>query len=168
MSNRYELFSTDGKYEYYKDTKTGLVGCNFVETMNMLDFQISNLEAKLAELKEQLAKEQKHISRLKNMNKSHDEAVGRLTEENNQIKQQLAEKDEEIAYLTKQVKRFNNEAQKYFEDAYCNDFHNQDKLSFAVEQLEKLRVNLHLLHTDRYLKLIDKEINNQIKKLKEN
>ena len=100
MSNRYELFSTDGKYEYYKDTKTGLVGCNFVETMNMLDFQISDLEAK------------------------------------------IAEKDEEIAYLTKQVKKFNNEAQKYFEDAYCNDFHNQDKISFAVEQLEKLKMVL--------------------------
>ena len=101
-----------------------------------LETKISDLEAKLAELKEQLAKEQKHISRLKNMNKSHDEAVGRLTEENNQIKQQLAEKDKEIAYLTKQVKKFNNEAQKYFEDAYCNDFHNQDKISFAVEVLK--------------------------------
>ena len=63
-----------------------------------------------AELKEQLAKEQKHISRLKNMNKSHDEAVGRLTEENNQLKQQLAEKE-------------------------------QDKISFALEQLEKI-INL--------------------------
>ena len=31
------------------------------------------------------------------MNKSHDEAVGRLTEENNQLKQQLE-------YLTKKVK----------------------------------------------------------------
>ena len=51
------------------------------------------------------------------------------------LEAKLAEKDEEIAYLTKQVKKFNNEAQKYFEDAYCNDFHNQDKISFAVEQL---------------------------------
>ena len=52
------------------------------------------------------------------------------------IESKLAEKDEEIAYLTKQVKKFNNEAQKYFEDAYCNDFHNQDKISFAVEVLK--------------------------------
>ena len=55
-----------------------------------------------------------------------------------QLKQQLAEKDKEIAYLTKQVKKFNNEAQKYFEDAYCNDFHNQDKISFALDILEEL------------------------------
>lgn len=52
------------------------------------------------------------------------------------LEAKLAEKDEEIAYLTKQVKKFNNEAQKYFEDAYCNDFHNQDKISFAVEVLK--------------------------------
>ena len=52
------------------------------------------------------------------------------------LEAKLAEKDEGIAYLTKQVKKFNNEAQKYFEDAYCNDFHNQDKISFAVEALK--------------------------------
>lgn len=52
--------------------------------------------------------------------------------ENHQLKQQLAEKE-------RQVKKLNNETQKYFEDAYCNDFHNQDKISFAVEQLEKVK-----------------------------
>ena len=54
------------------------------------------------------------------------------------LEAKLAEKEKEIAYLTKQVKKFNNEAQKYFEDAYCNDFHNQDKISFAVDILEEL------------------------------
>ena len=52
------------------------------------------------------------------------------------LEAKIAEKEKEIAYLTKQVKKFNNEAQKYFEDAYCNDFHNQDKISFAVEVLK--------------------------------
>ena len=56
-----------------------------------------------------------------------------------ELEEQLEEKEKEIAYLTKQVKKFNNEAQKYFEDAYCNDFHNQDKISFAVEQLKKVK-----------------------------
>ena len=72
-------------------------------------------------------------------NQIYDYVVDLLNQqdkENQQLKQQLAEKDEEIAYLTKQVKKFNNEAQKYFEDAYCNDFHNQDKISFAVEVLK--------------------------------
>ena len=112
-------------------------------------------------------KEEKFVEKL---NKENEIILGFQEYEKKiaDLEAKLAEKEKEIAYLTKQVKKFNNEAQKYFEDAYCNDFHNQDKLSFAVEQLEKLRVNLHLLHTDRYLKLIDKEINNQIKKLKEN
>ena len=70
-------------------------------------------------------------------------------EEIQQLKQQLAEKDEEIAYLTKQVKKFNNEAQKYFEDAYCNDFHNQGKISFAIGQLKKVKENaLHFYVND--------------------
>lgn len=43
---------------------------------------------------------------------------------------------------------------------------NQDKISFAVEQLEKAKAEFHSIHTDRYLKLIDKEIDNQIKQLK--
>ena len=62
-----------------------------------------------------------------------------LEKENNEIKQQLAEKEKEIKYLTKQAKKLNNEAQKYFEDAYCNDFHNQDKIDFAVAELEKVK-----------------------------
>ena len=47
------------------------------------------------------------------------------------------------------------------------DKNNQDKISFAVEQLEKLKVELHIIHTNGYLKAIDEEIDNQIKKLKE-
>lgn len=37
----------------------------------------------------------------------------------------------------------------------------------ALEQLEKLKVELHIIHTNGYLKAIDEEIDNQIKKLKE-
>ena len=55
------------------------------------------------------------------------------------LKEKLAEKDEELAYMTKQAKKFNNEAQKYFEDAYCNDTIYQDKINFAVELLEQVR-----------------------------
>ena len=81
--------------------------------------------------------------------------------ENQQLKKQLAEKNEEIAYLTKQVKKFNNEAQKYFEDAYCNDFHNQDKISFAIEQLDNFLKIIHS-HEKIYLSLNDFKIINEI------
>lgn len=93
-----------------------------------------------------------------------------LESENQQLKQQLAEKDEELAYITKQAKKFNNEAQKYFEDAYCNDFHNQDKISFAIAELEKVKGKaLHFYVNDTpeltsfYVDV--KEIDNQIKRL---
>lgn len=81
-----------------------------------------------------------------------------MVEREELLRQQLAEKDEEIAYLTKQVKKFNNEAQKYFEDAYCNDFHNQDKISFAIEQLEKVKKDIECLLLD-FADKIDNQIN---------
>ena len=91
------------------------------------------------------------------------------------LEAKLAEKDEEIAYLTKQVNKFNNEAQKYFEDAYCNDFHNQDKISFAVEKLEQVKETAECvldnalknssLNQSYYDRLLD-EIGNQINQLK--
>lgn len=93
-----------------------------------------------------------------------------------QLKQQLAEKDEEIAYLTKQVKKFNNEAQKYFEDAYCNDFHNQDKISFALEQLEQIRKEFEIkfkgckwedkMLVGKFCNITNEIIDNQINELK--
>ena len=51
-------------------------------------------------------------------------------------------------------------------DIISIDLDNQDKISFAVEQLEKLKVELHIIHTNGYLKAIDEEIDNQINGLK--
>ena len=84
-----------------------------------------------------------------------------LEKEFTDLEAKLEEKDEEIAYLTKQVKKFNNEAQKYFEDAYCNDFHNQDKISFAIEQLDNFLKIIHS-HEKIYLSLNDFKIINEI------
>ena len=110
---------------------------------------IYGLEAKLAESEKskesyRLQNEQHHLQLLQFYSRLGVEAFGadiheKALETLMIMKEQLADKDEEIAYLTKQVKKFNNEAQKYFEDAYCNDFHNQDKISFALEQLEQIR-----------------------------
>lgn len=58
------------------------------------------------------------------------------------LEAKLVEKDKEIAYMTKQAKKFNNEAQKYYEDAYCNDFQKQTKIDFAVEQLKKVKKDI--------------------------
>ena len=108
--------------------------------------KISDLEAKLAESEEQLKEElvekkglERALSACNRQNDEFAEMIKKLVSEKEELKQQLAEKDKELAYMTKQVKKFNNEAQKYFEDAYCNDFHNQDKISFAIAELEKVK-----------------------------
>ena len=115
---------------------------DFVDLLNkeIYELKIANLEAKLEE------SEKKHLIDEKEWQdycafKHIEPQIKGCLDREREYEKQLAEKDEEIAYLTKQVKKFNNEAQKYFEDAYCNDFHNQDKISFAIEQLEQI-INL--------------------------
>ena len=61
--------------------------------------------------------------------------IPKIKEENQQLKQQLAEKE-------RQVKKLNNEAQKYFEDAYCNDSIYKDKISFCIEKFQETKKSL--------------------------
>ena len=66
------------------------------------DQKISDLEAKLEESENELAKEKRHINRLKSANKSFDERLDDLIDENKQLKQQLAETDKLMQeYLSK-------------------------------------------------------------------
>lgn len=133
--------------------------------------QFADLEAKLTECEKskesyRLQNEQHHLQLLQFYSRLGVEAFGadiheKALETLMIMKEQLAEKDKEIAYLTKQVKKFNNEAQKYFEDAYCNDFHNQDKISFAISQLDKVKDYAQHIQGG----LIN-YINNQIEELK--
>ena len=137
--------------------------------LNKQDQQISDLEAKIAERNIEIKAVEFWYSAYQGKQRDYDKVYAELKQshsENKKIKQQLAEKEKEIAYLTKQVKRFNNEAQKYFEDAYCNDFHNQDKISFAVEQLTQAKD-----YVQQYVNNFDDmndclyAIDNQIKRL---
>ena len=59
----------------------------------------------------------------------------KLNKKYQEIKKQLAEKE-------RQVKKLNNEAQKYFEDAYCNDSIYQDKISFCIEKIQEIKNSL--------------------------
>lgn len=44
----------------------------------------------------------------------------------------------------------------------------QTQKQLAISELEKLKVKLHIIHTNGYLKAIDEEIDDQIKELKGN
>ena len=152
--------------EVFEELRTELrqfadLEAKLAEMQNEKDELISKYrywKGECAELKEQLAKEQKHISRLKNMNKSHDEAVGRLTEENKQLKQQLAEKE---------IQRTHN----YYQAVRDRETIRESKISFAVEQLEKVKAELVKLGQDYSLNWCGIKIYNfiddQINELKE-
>lgn len=95
-----------------------------------------------------------------------DLIIKRLNEQADQIdqlKQQLVEKEKELAYMTKQAKKFNNEAQKYYEDAYCNSFQNQK----AIAELERLKEEFNgAFSFSTQQEMFDKYIDQQIAELK--
>ena len=135
--------------------------------------KITDLEAKLAE------SERKNFELLTKLNlKEYAPAFCTLADREcealgqvKKLKQQLAEKETH-------VKKLNNEAQKYFEDAYCNDFHKQDKISFAIEQLEQIRKEFEIkfkgckwedkMLVGKFCNITNETIDNQINVLRNN
>ena len=106
----------------------------------------------------------------------------KLNKRYQEIKNQLADLEAKLAEKEEQAKQLKIDLRMY---KSVNEFLNgygiekarevllqtektkqQDKISFAVEQLEKLKVELHIIHTNGYLKAIDEEIDDQIKELK--
>ena len=167
------------KLSGYEDSPITYVHGN-IEKFNKV---IADLEAKLAESEEQIKEEieekngvRRALSACNRQNDEFAEMIKKLVREKEELEQQLAEKDKELAYMTEQAKKFNNEAQKYFEDAYCNDFHKQDKISFAIEQLENVKENIKKVTiTDydlsgnfekMYKRDAIRQIDNQIEQLK--
>lgn len=117
--------------------------------------KISDLEAKLAESENnykdarELGIEQFH---------SLKEIINSSQEEIYKLKQQLAEKDEELKYYETLLKR------------QCNECKDQDKISFAVEQLILLKNTIVNKMNNPYsvnIKHILSDFDNQINELKE-
>ena len=106
--------------------------------------EISDLEAKLAEKDAELKKWSTQYAR------AYVNRQNCLIAEKVELQKQLADKDKEIEY--------------------CNDFHNQDKISFAVKQLEKVKNYIitdekdmfganYLMKSGYVLEFIDNQIN---------
>lgn len=105
------------------------------------------------------------INGMKFCAKCYQETFGKDNQQNEiqQLKQQLVEKEKELAYMTKQAKKFNNEAQKYYEDAYCNSFQNQK----AIAELERLKEEFNgAFSFSTQQEMFDKYIDQQIAELK--
>ena len=138
--------------------------------------KISDLEAKLAESE----KQRQHLKDwLDNEiltsvdNESYYATINEYEEEVKKLKQQLEEKDEEIERLNLEFETQEDWQEKWQKlyDETCNL--TQDKISFAVEQLEKVKNYMityekdmfganYLMNSGYVLEFID----NQIKELK--
>lgn len=125
--------------------------------------QLAAKELELILVKNQLKEKEEELE--KNDNEWREicdgklETINRLIEENHKLKQQLENEK-------KRSKKLNYEAQKYYEDAYCNDFQNQK----AIAELEGLKnylpnIALDISNMVSYGKLLNK-INQQISNLK--
>lgn len=121
----------------------------------------------LRKMKLSLPEKEWYYKGFENCERQMSSHIADLTLEVKQLKRQLAEKDKEISNLNglvrerdKQIKNLKTNKKRVIEHK------NKTKISFAVEQLEKLKVKLHIIHTNGYLKAIDEEIDDQIKELK--
>ena len=145
--------------------------------ISSLEQDLTHYKGEVYNLKDQLAEKENTITNLiEDSNASKELLKKQLNEQAGlceEFRFQLAEKDKEIEYLNKQARKFNNEAQKYFEDAYCNDSIYQDKISFCIEWLENCRLNLIKLLNKKRVYLdssttdeMDDLFDNQIEELK--
>lgn len=130
------------------------------EQPKYLTDKIADLEAKLAELREQITilDEENSKTFMKSVN---------AWRENAELKQQLAEKEQKLKEY-ELVIRLNVPLIKQLEEQIGN--HSQNKISFAVEQLNqakgKIQHNILFVDCDDYVNVIE-EIDNQIKQIKE-
>ena len=143
--------------EAIKDNQTGDI-VNAVEVLNQQDKRINELE--------EMQKAYKEISYNETLQTFE---LNNIKSENAQLKQQLAEKDEELKYYETLLKR------------QCSECKDQDKISFAIEELEKVKdwckeyrtedeFGVSTINVDDELNTEDNLLNfidNQIKQLKE-
>lgn len=136
-------------------------------TINKLFRENTDLEAKLAESEKSneyfADRVEKADKEIKEIYKDYNV----LVEEYNELKQQLAEKEKEIERLNLEFETQEDWQEKWQKlyDETCNL--NHDKISFAVEQLEKVKEKLNeLFENEHGCAVITDVLNNQIKELK--
>lgn len=138
--------------------------------------QIADLEAKLAESEEKkesyrLQNEQHHLQLLQFYSRLGVEAFGadiheKALETLMIMKERLAEKEEEY----QSFKKIADENVNYLKNRILEETknYNQDKISFAIEQLEKVsqEFSMRVGITDNNMDLLNEIIDNQINGLK--
>ncbi len=150
------------------DTNETFYGYQVCELLEQKDQRIAELEAKLAESENQ-CRECKHLNKKIELN-----IKNKLMAENCELQKQLAENEKEISEYVKIV----DDLHKQLSDKcdFCDKTKDQDKISFAVSELEKVKETTECvldnalknssLNESYYDRLLD-EIDNQINELKE-
>ena len=126
-----------------------VLGCTFVNGMKFCakcyqeTFGETDKDRKLAELEAKLAESEKQCRECKHLNKKIELNIkNKLMAENCELQKQLAEKDEEIEQWKSMAERSSNILDRF---NYCgesiiyNTTREQDKISFAVEQLRQVQ-----------------------------
>ena len=152
--------------------------------LNQQDREINRLTKMLYTTTKHADKLNEENNKLNKIIKANIISADKVVKENQQLKQQLAEKEKEI----EQLKKFDDLNKTFFElfrtafkepdkvDDLFNTLktiqekHNQDKISFAVEQLGKIKRyiddNAYYIDEINFGEEINEYIDNQIKELK--
>lgn len=135
-------------YDKEKNVFAGVQG--FIEAQQLYKKQITDLEAKLAESE----KERKHLKDwLDNEiltsvdHESYYATINEYEEEIKELKQQLAEKDTNLSLARNEINtlKHNLNVSQEHDNVMCEQYfekckeNNQDKISFCIEQLEKVK-----------------------------
>ena len=148
---------------------------------------VADLEAKLAESEELTERLQQIVNKLRDKEFAGSTLVDAIInvyepiykvkfDECEQLKQQLAEKEKELLEIKQRIAE---KASKEFQEMIDKrENHNQDKISFAVEQLDNIlnlieeeidsqRKTTQPFDNDKIIDLVFRQLNKQIKELKE-
>ena len=140
--------------------------CDKLRLKELID-KVTNLEAKLAESESKVKVGEFWHSAYQGKQLDYDKVYAELRQlydKNEELKQQLAEKEDRINRLQFEVQQaLSNSLGKTIKELIDKD--NQDKISFCIEKLEKVKeYNATRVYSSS---LVDKFIDNQIKELKE-
>ena len=157
------------EYDKEKNIFAGIDG--YLEAQKECQSQISDLEAKLAEVKNSCDYYMKRSNDLVCKIGEYKNHIRFKGKEITELKQQLEEKENEIERLNLEFETQEDWQEKWQKlyDETCNL--NQDKISFALEQLEKVLVLIHnavnIDNPEYDLVGLYDAVSNQIKQLKE-
>lgn len=136
------------KEEYDKEKNVFAGTQGFIEAQQLYENDLVDLETKLAESEEEhellINQFEEETEKLRKQIKQESDARKRFVEEVKNLKQQLAEKEKEIENLNNrilisQLQAPEEQRLKIIGSSCCQYNPKQDKISFAVEQLEQLK-----------------------------